>query len=290
MSTAVNNGASVNNGIPAKENYEGVIPTHQHNNGLMNGRDYAYGDNDLERSRTVNTHAAFGGAFAPGPYNEQKFRKFANVAPLGLSAFALTTFILSLVNAGTRNVGVPDIVIGSALAYGGLVQLLAGMWEVAIGNTFGAVALSSYGGFWISFAILITTSPGQSWGVIESYGTNESELNNAIGFYLIGWFIFNTLLLLCTLRSTVAFFSLFFFLDITFLLLAIARFEQTAAGGLNVQINKAGGIFGIITAFIAWYNALAGMLEKENSFFTIPVAHFPWSEKVRSERRAENSA
>jgi len=177
----------------------------------------------------------------------------------------LTTFILSLVNAGTRGVVHGDIVIGCALAYGGLVQLLAGMWEVAVGNTFGAVALSSYGGFWISFAILITTAPGQSFGVIASY-TSEHELNNAIGFYLIGWWIFTTLLLLCTLKSTVAFFSLFFFLDITFLLLAIARFQQTEAGGLNANINKAGGILGVITAFIAWYNALAGIAETSNRY------------------------
>jgi len=239
----------------------------------MNGRDGEYG---LDHTRTLPTRPAFGGAFQPGPYNEQKFRKFANVAPLGLSAFALTTFVLSLVNCNTRGVGVPDIVIGSALAYGGLVQLLAGMWEVAIGNTFGAVALSSYGGFWISFAILLITAPGEGWV--------GSELNNAIGFYLIGWFIFTTLLLMCTFKSTVAFFSLFFFLDITFLLLAVARFQQNAAGELNSSINKAGGVFGVITAFIAWYNALAGMLETSNSFFTIPVVHFPWSEKVRLER------
>lgn len=76
---------------------------------------------------------AFGGELQPGPY-QPSFRKFGNPAPLGLCAFALTTFVLSLVNANARNVGVPNIVVGLAYAYGGLIQLLAGMWEMAVGS------------------------------------------------------------------------------------------------------------------------------------------------------------
>jgi hypothetical protein len=225
---------------------------------------------------------AFGGAFQPGPY-KPSFRKFGNPAPLGLASFALTTFVLSLVNANARNVSVPNIVIGLAFGYGGLVQLLAGMWEMAVGNTFGATALSSYGGFWISFGML----QSGGFGILTAYEEKAvaGELQSALGFYLIGWFIFTTILLLCTLKSTLAFFSLFFFLDITFLLLAIAHFN-TVDGGTNLPVQKAAGIFGLITAFIAWWNALAGLAESSNSFFTIPVLHFPWSEKVKAERNA----
>lgn len=82
--------------------------------------------------------------------------------------------------------------------------------------------------------------------------------------------MFTTILLFCTLKSTLAFFSLFFFLDITFLLLAIAHFIPVN-GGVNVTINRVAGVFGLITAFIAWWNALAGIAESSNSFFTIPV-------------------
>ena len=71
---------------------------------------------------------AFGGEFQPGLYKGVKDRKFANPAPLGLSAFALTTFVLSLINMGTRSVAEPNLVVGLAFGYGGLVQLLAGMW------------------------------------------------------------------------------------------------------------------------------------------------------------------
>jgi uncharacterized protein len=71
---------------------------------------------------------AFGGEFQPGLYKGVEGRKFANPAPLGLSAFALTTFVLSLINLGTRGLSNPSIIISLAFGYGGLVQLLAGMW------------------------------------------------------------------------------------------------------------------------------------------------------------------
>lgn len=248
--------------------------------------DHHHNGNGIHKTNGIHTNGSntvmmppFGGAFQPAPYTPS-FRKFANPAPLGLCAFALTTFVLSLVNANTRGVSVPAVVVACAYGYGGLVQLLAGMWEMAVGNTFGATALSSYGGFWISWALIET----DGLGLVAAYKGNTSDLNNALGFYLIAWFIFTTLCLMCTFKSTLAFCSLFFFLDITFLLLAIAHFQQGPTGAANATITKAAGIFGLITAFIAWWNALAGMLEKNNSFFTIPVVHFPWSEKVKNEK------
>lgn len=87
----------------------------------------------------------------------------------------------------------------------------------------------------------------------------------------------------CTLRSTVAFFLLFFFLDLTFLLLGIS-YLQRVDGAPNTKVQKAGGLFGLLAAFAAWYNALAGILDSSNSFFIIPVAHFPWSPTGRSRR------
>jgi len=185
-----------------------------------------------------------------------------------------------------RGVSEPNLVVAIAFGYGGLIQLLAGMWEMAVGNTFGATALSSYGGFWLSFAIILT--PG-GFDIVNSYSgpdTHVNDFNNAFGYFLIGWFIFTTILVLCTLRSTVAFFLLFFFLDLAFLFLAIARFQADSAGVPNRSINKAGGYFGIFAAFMAWYNALAGIADSSNSFFVIPVAHFPWSDKGREARGA----
>lgn len=222
---------------------------------------------------TVIYLPAFGGDYQPGLY-KPSLRKFANPAPLGLCAFALTTFVLSIINANARGVSTSNVVVGLAYAYGGLVQLLAGMWEMAVGNTFGATALSSYGGFWISYAIIETAS---GFGIVEAYASAQ-ELHNALGFYLIGWFIFTFLILLCTLKSTVAFCLLFVFVDMVFLLLAIANF-QAADGHSAVGITKAAGIIGLLAAFFAWWCAFAGIADKTNSFFTIPVFRFPWSAK-----------
>lgn len=236
-------------------------------------------------SQMVN--APFGGSFQPGLYRPQN-RKFANPAPLGLSAFALTTFVLSLINMRAKDVTEANLVVAAAFGYGGLVQLLAGMWEMAVGNTFGATALSSYGGFWISFAIVLT--PG-GFNIVESLGGhNNSMFLNSFGFFLMGWFIFTTLLLLCTLKSTVMFFLLFFWLDIAFLLLGIGYLENSG-GHPHTGLIKAGGFFGLLAAFWAWYNAFAGIADSSNSFFVVPVIHFPWSDKGRERRsKVDNSA
>jgi len=188
-------------------------------------------------------------------------RKFANPAPLGLSAFALTTFVLSLINAQARGITAPHIITSLALAYGGFVQLLAGMWEFAAGNTLGATAFSSYGGFWISFGIILWPDSG----ILTAY-KDPIMLENALGIYLVGWFIFTFVCFIGSLRTSFALIILFGLLDITFLILAIGKFNPT-----NVGITKVGGWFGIITAFVAWYNAMAGMLTPDTGFFSLPV-------------------
>lgn len=151
----------------------------------------------------------FGGEFQPGLYKPVERRKFANPAPLGLCAFALTTFVLSAINMGARDITEPNIVVGLAFAYGGLVQLLAGMWyvsptrlissypyspgrianisslhrEMAVGNTFGATALSSYGGFWISFAVILT--PGGFQIQQQLSGVDPGMFPASMGLYLM---------------------------------------------------------------------------------------------------------
>ncbi|KAL1837614.1 hypothetical protein VTJ49DRAFT_3575 [Mycothermus thermophilus] len=239
---------------------------------------------------------AFGGEFQPGLWRPVEHRKFANPAPLGLCAFALTTFVLSCINLGVRNITAPNIVVPLAFAYGGLVQLLAGMWEMAVGNTFGATALSSYGGFWIAYALLFTPH----WNILGEGGPYHNEASEAVdplmadsvlGLFLMGWFIFTTILLLCTLRSTVMFFFLFFTLDLAFLTLACAHFAANNGAAVSAtRLTQAGGGFGIVAAFLAWYNAFAGIADSGNSFFLIPVFHFPWSEKGREVRRASKAA
>lgn len=132
--------------------------------------------------------------------------------------------------------------------------------EMAVGNTFGATALSSYGGFWLSFAIILTPGGFNIVGTLEADTT--APFTNSFGLYLMGWFIFTFLLLLCTLRSTVAFFSLFFTLDLAFLMLGLGYLYADPAP--HPGLIKAGGYFGLFAAFLAWYNALAGIADSSN--------------------------
>ncbi len=173
----------------------------------------------------------------------------ANPGPLGLSAFALTTFVLSSVNAGLLAGTDLKIVVGLALFYGGLAQLLAGMWEFRTGNTFGATAFSSYGAFWLAVGASV------QFGWITSH--------SAFGFFLLGWTIFTLIMFLGTLRTNGGLIALFGLLFLTFLLLTIAEF----GGGTGVL----GGYLGILTAIVAWYNALAGVLSAGRAPFSLPI-------------------
>ena len=116
----------------------------------------------------------------------------ADPAPLGLAAFALTTFVLSMFNADLVNKAGEPVVLGLALAYGGVAQILAGMWEFRTGNTFGAVAFTSFGAFWISFWAFVTFFAGE---------VPAANVGDAVGLYLIAWGIFTTYMFVASLRT-----------------------------------------------------------------------------------------
>lgn len=148
---------------------------------------YGYGPFAHLNFKNELVNYPFGGEMQPGLFRNVQDRKIANPAPLGLCAFALTTFVLSLINLGTLNLSNTNVVISLAFGYGGLVQILAGMWEMAIGNTFGATAFASYGGFWVSFAILLT--PG-GFDIMNTVSNAEGEagLLHAFSLFFFGWF------------------------------------------------------------------------------------------------------
>jgi len=178
-------------------------------------------------------------------------RKLGNPGPLGLFSFASTTLILSLYNLQTRGITAPNVVVGMAIFCGGLAQLLAGMWEFAAGNTFGATAFSSYGAFWMSYATILI--PGS--GILTAYANGpDDELASALGIYLIVWFILTFLLFIASIKKNVGLVVLFGFLTSTFLLLAVGLFT----GSLGA--TKAGGALGAITAFVAYYVGLSELL------------------------------
>jgi succinate-acetate transporter protein len=192
----------------------------------------------------------------------------ADPAPLGLAAFALTTFLLSGHNASF----IPDgIWVGAALFYGGLVQLLAGMWEFRNRNVFGATAFSTYGGFWLAlgmFIVLLSGSKGFA-GLMKG-----ADIDNSLAWFLIAFAIFNTYMLFGSMRINVAVFGVFLTLEITEILLAIGFF-RVAHGG-TPWILHAGGWAGIVTAGVAWYASAAGVINGMSTSPVLPVGRPLW--------------
>ena len=179
----------------------------------------------------------------------------ADPAPLGLAAFALTTFLLSAANAGWMTSASGDAWLGYAFAYGGLVQLLAGMWEFRNRNVFGATAFSTYGGFWIGlglWALLVAPAAGTKAG-------------KDVAWILLAFAIFNTYMLLWSSMVNVAVFAVFLTLEATEVILFIGNF----AG--NTGIVKVGGYVGVLTALTAWYASAAGVANGMRGAPFVPV-------------------
>ena len=195
----------------------------------------------------------------------------ADPAPLGLAAFALTTFLLSAKNAEwTRGT---DAWLGYAIAYGGLVQLLAGMWEFRNRNVFGSTAFSTYGGFWIGLGLYVE--------LVAHSAKTASEVGNDLGWILLAFAIFNTYMLMWSATLNRAVFAVFLTLEITEILLVIGNWSHWSNAD---QIIRAGGYMGVVTAAAAWYASSAGVINGMlgRTFLAVgkPLATFAPTEKV----------
>jgi succinate-acetate transporter protein len=169
----------------------------------------------------------------------------ADPGPLGLAAFALTTFLLSAANANWMTAATGNAWLGYALAYGGGVQLLAGMWEFRNRNVFGATAFSTYGGFWIGLFLWVE--------FVAPHAASASAADHDLGWILLAFAIFNTYMLIMSTALNLAVFGVFLTLEITEVILFIGNF----AG--NTSIVHIGGYLGVITALVAWYASAAGV-------------------------------
>jgi hypothetical protein len=184
----------------------------------------------------------------------------ADPAPLGLAAFALTTFLLSAFNAGWMTKASGDAWLGYAAIYGGLVQLLAGMWEFRNKNVFGATAFGTYGAFWIGLFI---------WArLVAPTIKSPAVANHDLAWILLAFAIMNTILLLMSTQVNTAVFFVFLTLEATEVVLLIGGFLNQAPGHGATQI---GGYIGILTALVAWYTAAAGIANGLPGPLKLPV-------------------
>jgi succinate-acetate transporter protein len=167
----------------------------------------------------------------------------------------MTTFVLSMFNSNLVDAKGTPVVLGLALAYGGIAQVLAGMWEFRTGNTFGAVAFTSFGAFWISF-----------WALNVFYAKHiEGNAGHAVGVYLWAWAIFTAYMTLAALRTSGAVLIVFVLLTITFILLAIG------ATGPHASVTHWGGYIGLATAAAAWYASAAAVVNSTFGHVVLPV-------------------
>jgi uncharacterized protein len=217
----------------------------------------------MEASSTHREVAESGAESASAPLSGWKP---ADPGPLGLGAFAMTTFVLSMFNSNLVDVKGLPVVFGLALVYGGIAQLLAGMWEFRTGNTFGAVAFTSFGAFWISF-----------WALNVFYAKQiGGNAGHAVGVYLWAWAIFTAYMTVAAMRTSGAVLLVFVLLTITFVLLAIG------AVGPHEDVTHWGGYFGLATAAAAWYASFAAVTNSTFGRTVLPV--IPLAPKVRAGR------
>src|SRR5882757_11229434 len=181
----------------------------------------------------------------------------ADPGPLGLAAFAATTFVLSSFNADLIDASLLTVVLPLALFYGGLLQVLAGMWEFKKGNTFGATAFGSYGAFWLSYAAYVKF-------VVADLPPDKA--NQATGLYLLIWAVFTVYMTVAALRTNAALLAVFVTLSVTFIVLTIAEFSESTG------TTKVGGWIGLVTAVVAWYASFAGVTNTTWKRPLVPVS------------------
>lgn len=179
----------------------------------------------------------------------------ADPGPLGMAAFALTTFVLSVFNAGLLGADLQPVVLPLALFYGGLTQVLAGMWAFRTGNTFGALAFTSFGAFWLSYA-------AYAQFVLDGLGPNA---DSATALFLLGWTIFSAYMTVAAMRTNVAVLAVFLALTATLVLLTAAGFTGSTA------LTHAGGWVGLLTAALAWYGSSAVIINLTWNREVLPV-------------------
>jgi uncharacterized protein len=180
----------------------------------------------------------------------------ADPAPLGLAAFAATTFLLSAANAGWMTSATGAAFLGYAFAYGGLAQLLAGMWEFRNRNVFGSTAFGTYGAFWIGLGL---------WVLLVAPKATPLQAGHDKAWILLAFAIFNTYMLVLSAQANTAVFLVFLTLEITEIVLFIAGFANSTG------LVKTGGYIGIVTALVAWYTSAAGVSNGMEGRLRFPV-------------------
>jgi len=180
----------------------------------------------------------------------------ANVGALGLGGFALSTFILNIVNAGWVDGAAIGIVMPVAMLYGGLAQFMAGMWDVRRGDIFGATCFTSFGAFWMGLALFFF----MKFAGIQAFVDVPAE---GVAIVLIAWGIFTFYATIASLKLPKAVTWVFITLTILFFLLAIGEFVPI--------VHTIAGYEGVLCALIAWYASAGTLINTVHGKTVLPL-------------------
>ncbi|KAK7423209.1 hypothetical protein QQZ08_009206 [Neonectria magnoliae] len=203
------------------------------------------------------------------------YYRIANPGPLGLISFALTTFVLGLYQCGAglpgsnpmAGVGPDQAIFGLAVFFGGIAQFFAGLMEFRVGNTFGTTVHCSYGAFWLSFAMFFVPD----LGIKDAYKGDERAYSFALGIFLILWCFLTVVFFIAALKTNIAILLVLGFLALAFLFLSMAQFLSTSHPIAAIRINKTGGAFSCICAFLAFYAGSAGIMTEDTTWVRLPL-------------------
>ncbi|KAF4468566.1 gpr1 family protein [Fusarium albosuccineum] len=194
------------------------------------------------------------------------FNRVANPGPLGL--IILTIPLNSLPGSNPfGGVGPDQAIFGLAVFFGGTAQFFAGLMEFRVGNTFGTTVHCSYGAFWLAFAMFFIPD----LAIKDAYKGDDRAYSFALGIFLILWCFLTLIFFIAALKTNIAILLVLGFLVLAFLFLSIAQFISTSHPNAAIHVNKAGGAFSVICAFLAFYAGAAGIMTEDTTWVRLPL-------------------
>ena len=180
----------------------------------------------------------------------------ASPGPLGLLAIALTTFLLSIINAGLVSPALQPVVFGELFAFGGIVLILCGMWAFRVGHIFGATAFTGYGAFFLSF-----------WALFQFYITQipPAQVGKAIGLYLLAWAMFTLVIFIASFKTNRVTNVV---MGLLLVMLVVSGIGKT---GGSVALVHCGGYVGLVVALGTAYIACAELLSAVHGRSILPL-------------------
>ncbi|KAI0023958.1 GPR1/FUN34/yaaH family-domain-containing protein [Xylariomycetidae sp. FL0641] len=215
----------------------------------------------LERSRTPGGHLED----RTQPAMPVVHRRFGNPAPLGLLSFATSVFLICTTGLQARGVAHPNVIVGVMVFFGGVAQMIAGIMEFFIGNTFGGTLFMSYSSFNLSYAMVYL--PGS--GILEAYSDADGlplpELSQALALYLWAWFIISIIFTIGATRSSWILFIDLVVLDVFIIILAVGNMQEDEA------LKRGAYSLGYVIAFLTYWAGAAGLWSGDTTAIKVPT-------------------